>query len=215
MPPDSVHIGMFLITEEYTRFMQTEFYTRFPQLKHFSKKSTKVDRDTLLNILKYFDEKGLRMTCYHFNDFQWKMHEKRINELKKEVNPEHNYQQNIAAFREKIMAGLYYHIIKHTLPDKRHCKVVMCAESYMDIWQVVDNLYKLCKRDGLTNIEITPKLRKHEPMLKMADYVAGANRANEEFKLHTISRHHILKDPIKDFDLKKLFKIYPPEWKGF
>ena len=51
-------------------------------------------------------------------------------------------------------------------------------------------------------------MRKHEHLLKMADYVAGANRKNEEFKLETISRHIILKDPLKDFDLKKEFKIY-------
>ena len=81
MPPDNIYIGMFLITDGYITKFFDEFYYKFPELRHYKQKSTKIKSDNLFNILKFFDEKKLRMTCYHFKDFQWKTHERRINHL--------------------------------------------------------------------------------------------------------------------------------------
>lgn len=207
MPYETVYVGLFLINSNYSARFITEFYNKFPKLKHYNKKSTKVKSNELFEILKFFDDKKLRMCCYHFTDYYWKLHKRKLNELMKEVDDAHVYRENFSAFKEKIMGILYYYTIIHILPNNDSCNVNICAESHLDIWQVVDMIIKLTKRDG-RKIKVLPQLRKHEHLLKMADYVAGANRRIDEFKINTILRHNILKDPIRDFELKKVFKIY-------
>ncbi len=207
MPPDNIYIGGFLINENYKSRFITEFYDCFPELLSYTKKSTKAKPRTLFEVLKFFDEKRLRMACYHFNDFQWKLHERRLNQLMKDFDNSHIYSTHFGGFKEKLIGILYYSLITHLGVRSDFYEVVVCAESYLDIWQVIDVIYKLSKRDGW-KIKVFPQLRKHEHLLKMADYVAGANRKIERDLLHSIVKHTILSNSIRDFDLRKVFKIY-------
>ena len=206
-PYESIYVGMFLINDGYSKQFLTEFYGIFPQLKHYNKKANKVRRDDLRKVIDFFNSKKLRMVCYHFGNHQWKVHKRRINELMKEVNDNHKYVDNIGGYKEKIMGMLYYSCIRYILPNREKCIIKTCVESSIDIMQVIDAVKKLSKRDKL-DWEIYPVMRKHDELLKMADYVAGANRKLDEFSLTNIPRHYILKNPLRDFDLRKIFRIF-------
>ena len=207
LPPEEVHIGLVLFNDNYKPSFLNEFYQEFAYLKSYHKKSTHVDPDTLFKILDFFDKKRLRMVCYNFKDFQWKVHERRINELFKEINPSHEYRDNYYRFYEKLLGILYYYSLQQISVDKGVYNVIACHESSIDIWEVFRTMLKLAKRDGF-KIKPTANIRKIEHLLKMADYVAGASRKIDDFKVNTIERYTLLRDPIRDFDLKKIFNIW-------
>ncbi len=115
--------------------------------------------------------------------------------------------RNIGGFKEKIVGTLYYYGITHLGIKSDEYQVVCCAESHSDIWQIIKIVNKLAKRDGW-KIKIHPDIRENEEMLKMADYVAGANKKSTLGELSHIGRHTVLNNAISDFDLRKAFKIY-------
>ncbi len=147
------------------------------------------------------------MVCYYFKDFEWKHHERRINELYKEIYPDHKYKTSIYKFREKIMGILYFYAITQIGVKRDEYDITMCDESCVDIWEISSTIKFLAKKEGW-KINTSVNIRKIEHLLKMADYVAGANRKIDDFKLKTLSRHTLLKDPIKDIDLKRVFRIW-------
>ena len=169
--------------------------------------------EILFKILDFFNSKRLRMVCYQFKAHQWKRYERAVNDLIKEVNPYHKYQTNFYRFYEKILGILYYYSITQLGIKKDSYNVIACHETALDIWEIFRTIQILAKRDGW-NIKPSANIRRVEHLLKMADYVAGANRKIEPFKLDTISRHIILNDPIKPIDLKKIFNIWNRTKKG-
>jgi len=207
MYPDDIYVGLVLFNDNYKPYFLNDFYREFPNLRPYNAKSTRLDSDTLFGILKFFDEKRLRMVCYHFRDFEWKKHERRINELYSEISSNHKYRTNLHQFREKIIGILYFYAITQIGIKNDEYHVTMCSESNVDIWTISSTIKFLAKKEGW-KINTAVNIRKIEHLLKMADYVAGANRKVEEFKLKTISRHILLKDPIKDIDLKRVFHIW-------
>lgn len=146
------------------------------------------------------------MVCYHFKGFQWKSHERQINQLFSEINPAHKYRSNFYRFNEKILGILYYYAIAQIGRPGDTYNVIACHETCIDIWEVFKTLNKMSYGSGY-KINPSANIRKIEHLLKIADYVAGANRKIDSFKLETIGRHTILNDPIRINDLKYIFKI--------
>lgn len=206
MPPEDIHIGLILFRVNYKKQFTYEFYKKFPSLRDYNKKSTKIHPDNLFDILEFFSNKRLRMVCYQFKSHQWKKHERRLNELLKEINPSHKYRSNFYRFNEKLMGILYYYAITQIGFKNQEYDVIVCHESGLDIWTVLKTVKKLAKRDEW-EIRSSTSIRSIEHLLKMADYIAGSSRRLAEFKLNTIGRHTILKDPIRDSDLKIIFGI--------
>jgi len=206
MPPNDINIGLILFNANYKKRFLYEFYNEFPHLRDYEKKSTRLNSDELFKILGFFNDKKLRMVCYKFQDFQWKKHEQRLNDLFKDINQNHTYRTNFYRFYEKLMGILYYYAITQIGVRNQEYDVVVCHESGLDIWVILGTIKKLAKREGW-EIRPSTNIRKIEHLLKMADYVAGANKKIEEFKLNIIERHILLKDPIKDSDLRAIFKI--------
>lgn len=206
MPPEDIYIGLILFNDNYKKRFLYEFYEKFPDLIRYTKKSTSIDKEYLYKILEFFNDKRLKMVCYHFKDNRWKQHERKLNELIKEKRINHKYRTNFKNFYERLMGILYYYAITQIGNKWEKYNVVICHESGLDIWTILTTIQKLAKRDKW---EINPhvNIRKVEHLLKMADYVAGANRKNEKFKIDLIEKHTILRDPIQDSDLKEIFKI--------
>jgi hypothetical protein len=207
MPPDDIYIGLVLFNDKYKPKFLYEFYQEFPDLRAYAKKSTRVDNDKLLKILRFFNSKKLRMVCYQFGNHQWKKHERMLNELLKERNPNHKYKNSFYRFYERLIGILYYYAITQIGVKQDNYEVIACHESSIDIWEVFKTIQILAKRDGW-HIRPNANIRKVEHLLKMADYVAGANRKLEDYQLEDVGRHIILKDPIKEADLRKIFGIW-------
>lgn len=210
----AVHIGLILFNDNYKKHFLFEFYTKFPDLRNYNKKSTRINGDYLYDIIKFFDSKRLRMVSYKFEDFRWKQHEKRLNDLFKEVNLQHIYRSNFYRFYEKLMGILYFYAITQIGKKNQIYTVTACAESGLDIWEILNTIKKMAKIYGW-DVRPNVSIRKIEHLLKMADYVAGSSRKIEEFKLERVNRYTILKDPIKDVDLKEIFRIIPKTTKKY
>lgn len=207
-PPDSLWIGLIKFNPNYKELFLDEFYGKFPDLRSFNKKSVRVKDSQIFEVIKFLHDKRLRMVAYHWGDHQWKLHERRINELIEEINPKHKYRSDYYRFYEKLMGIIYFYAIQNIGPKSDHYNVTICHESYMDIWTLINVIHNLAKKTGW-KIECTTSVRKNEHLLKMADYVAGANRKLEQHQLNSIERHTILSSPINDIDLKRIFHIWP------
>lgn len=206
--PGNIYIGMLLIDAQRKGEILRDLYAKFPRQKSFDQKSIRIDEDVLFEILRFLDSKGIRMGCYHFKDFQWKKHEKLLNDLIKDQNSKHVYKTSFYRFNEKIMGILYFYLAQQIILNKNHhYELIACHETNIDIWEVFRTIQKLSKHYGYY-LNPSANIRKIEHLLKLADYVAGANRKLEDFQLNTISRHVLLRDPIKDYDLKKIFNVY-------
>ena len=145
----------------------------------------------------------LKSSQFFEKHFSWD-----INELIEEINPKHKYRSDYYRFYEKLMGIIYFYAIQNIGPKSDHYNVTICHESYMDIWTLINVIHNLAKKTGW-KIECTTSVRKNEHLLKMADYVAGANRKLEQHQLNSIERHTILSSPINDIDLKRIFHIWP------
>jgi hypothetical protein len=184
-----------------------ELHKKFPVLRNFESKSIHVKEGIMFGVLELLDSKGVRMVCYQFKDFQWKRHERMLNALLSESNPRHKYRSNFFRFYEKIMGVLYYYALRQISVNKKyHYEVVACIESNIDIWEVFRTIQKMSKRDGY-HFNPSANIRRIEYFLKLADFVAGANKRLDDFKLSALVKHTALRDPIRERDLKKAFNI--------
>lgn len=208
MPQEDVYIGVILFNNKYRDLFISDFYNKFPKLRSYNNKSTKVKKDTLFDIIKFMSDKRLKMVCYKIKSSEFKKYEREINNLLKEFNINHKYSSSFKNFNEKILGILYYYCIIQIGIKKDDYQVIVCNEDHLDIWEVLNTIKKLSKRDGW-KIDCSTNIRKIEHRLKFADYVAGAGRKVDEFKLDTIERFNLLRNPIKQIDLQKIFKVWP------
>lgn len=199
-PQDDIYVGLILFTEGYKKRFLQEFHKKFPATMDYDTKSNQISNDTLYEILRFFDEKRLRMVCYHFKNFRWKEHERKLNSIIQEINPNHKYRTNFYSFREKIIGILYYYAITQIGLRGISYRVTVCHETHLNIWEVLKTVKKIAQRDS-SDLRLGTNIRAVEHLLKMADYVAGANRHLELFKLEHIGHHTILNDPIRNIDV--------------
>jgi len=205
-PPNDIYIGVILIKHKDKYNLLYHLNKNFQRLFKFSEKASNLDGDYLFDVLRFFDKYGLKMVTYQFKDFQWRKHQRKLNELFKEKYPHHKYRHNFTKFQSRIIGALYYHTINEMDLKGKDYHVTVCIESHLDIWSVLDTVNRLSKRDS-SGITINVNIRRIEHLLKIADLVAGSSRKVDNFKLKTLKNHTILRNPINDDVLRFLFNI--------
>lgn len=164
-PFNNVFVGLSSVCVSHANDIEKEFKKKFDSDYKFKKKASELNKDDLIEVIKFLDENKVHMGSLKINQHNWE-NWKRI------------YQEK-QWFKEKIFGIHYTHLLKQfTSPRyiyKHKYDVVCCQESYLNINKVLD----VCRRiAGVIDrdFDLSFSNAKHNFSIKFADYVSGACR---------------------------------------
>jgi len=198
---DDIYIGCVLINDYYLSALRDKFYRTFPSLHSFRKKGASIHPDKLKNIIKFFNDDRIRMSCVVL---QRHVINKAAADLKKRIKSLKNIRGEVSlkSFPERLMGLAYFEALRKFARQycKYHC--YFCVETQFDIQTSFIALNKIAyvKKYHFKPSCVT---RRIEHMIKFADFVASAGRKIDKFVLDTFEcfEYTVYKPTMQDLDV--------------
>jgi hypothetical protein len=200
---DDLFIGGIFINKKFITQFIKDFYNQFPYLRSFKKKSHNLNQDQLRDIINFMSQKRVKMVCIKFHKHKMDKYTRDILERKNRFKRK---KVDLFHCKEKILGALYYQLFRVHARKGWHYEFEMCAESHLDVFQLMKALTQLAYRDGYP-IHPRTNYRRIQHMLKFADFVAGAGRKLEDFVMRSFPHMVYLMPEIEQYDSDKLFGI--------
>lgn len=175
-----------------------EFFRKYPLYK--KKKGRELNHQDYINIIKFFDEKKVKMLVFSRTIADWSYY----NKLYK---TQHEY-------KEKICGLIYFYLLNHMAwPDCRY-DIISCVESQIgDIHRVFhhcDRLHNITKNNPYYNFEFNylHSTDKHSRGVKIADFIASSAKffKIKDLSKFNITRYYILKKRPNNWYFRVIFK---------
>ena len=154
-----VIIGMASISKNYIDTLITSFKQKYPS--YWDKKGNQLNKKELENIINFLDKNHVMMLTIIFEHKDWDKY--------RQMYP------NETNFREKVMAILYFFILKKLVKKKFIHEAVLDNDTNFGIFQCIICCKRLLNMYDY-NIDITLGHREINPELRFADWIAQARR---------------------------------------
>lgn len=184
----TIGLGSFIIDRQNK--LLKEFYKKFPDFKKSRNKGCVLKETELQNILKFLNKEKIHMTTTTIKGDYWRA-------LKKKYS-------NKARFKEKIMACLYFMILKKKSKQHFPHQVIIDKDSFMDLYKLIDYINLLANANKY-DFSVSISRAKDNDLIRIVDYIAASHKNNKKF-LEKLKYHTQLDSKIPELFLKKLFE---------
>ncbi|MBI4177151.1 MAG: hypothetical protein HY516_02190 [Candidatus Aenigmarchaeota archaeon] len=165
VPYDKIFIGSISSPTYSITKIEKEFSEHLKEFERSKWKGVKLDATDLERIIRFFDERKIRMRSISISQQDW-------------VNYKRNYGEE-AFFKERLIAIYYFTLLRQmTFPEsKQELKydIVFCEESWMNINKALDSCRRISNSFN-RNFDFSVSNAKHTKLLKFADYIAASHR---------------------------------------
>lgn len=200
---DDIFIGNILFNEKYRSKFLHDFYEAYPELNSFNKKGSVLNEDKLLEIIKFMNERRIRMVCLKFPFYKYK---RVLREAEQKFNSLFREGANISFPRERVMSPLYFYLLRENSRKNYGYEGQVCAETQIQIDKVLRRLSQIAYNNAY-NFSLSLNHRRNQHMLKFADFVASAGRRIDEYLLKPLKYYKIISPDIEEEDFKLTFGI--------
>jgi len=178
-------IGFASVSKNHIKSLINSIEQKYP--RYWNKKGSQLDSKELEIIINYLDKNHVMMLTIMFEHKDWDKY--------RQMYPD---ETNLG---EKVMAILYFFILKNLAKKKFMHEAVLCHDTNFGIVQSIVECKRLLNMNHY-DFDITVGHRKINPELRLPDWIAQARRKIPEYKLKKYKNFIILKNK-----LPKLYRL--------
>ncbi len=182
-------LGSFLVVS-YNDLIK-EFKKNFPEFRRSRNKACVLKKSKLKDIIKFLNVHKVHMKTLHFSGEDWRFYKQKYS--------------NKAYFKEKIMACLYFQILKQVSSVNHKFAVIVDNDSWMDVNRATSYVKKLAKANNY-DFDFTIGRATQNDLIRIVDFIASSYDKIDKKILEKLKYHSIIESEIPAEFLKKLFK---------
>ena len=189
-PEKNTNIGLVSFSKNSKDRFIDELFETYPEYEE--KKGAQLKKDDHLNIIKFLNERKVRMTVLNFNKNDWKYYK--------------NLYGNPHDYKVKMCSVLYFSLIKTIAWRNKRYSIVSCVESQVgNIEKVFVNCIKLANLYGL-KFDLYYSSGEYNRGVKIADYIAYSYKLLKDKEINKIEYYKVHDKKIPQRILRKIFK---------
>ncbi|MBR9703128.1 DUF3800 domain-containing protein, partial [Candidatus Woesearchaeota archaeon] len=203
---DDIIIGSILFNDRFKPSFREQFYAEFASLRSFKKKGTNLKEDKLKEIIKFMNNKNIKMSSVYLPRHIINNCERRVKALiakKKHIRGKH---VSIRSFHERLIGLAYFQALKPFSKKNYPYDSFFCQETQ---FQMQEPFSVIMRMGHKTNYFFRPAMvpRRTEHMIKFADFVASAKKKVDSFLLGPLKNYSTVKYEPTDEELLLAFKV--------
>jgi len=190
-PLDKTVVGLASFNPHHISRISKEFKREFPKISRSKLKGAELGQNELEGIMHFLDANDVRTRAITFSSGDWSSNKRRFGDS--------------AYFKERMMAVLYFKLLKDLTKPGLKYTIVMCKESYMDTEKASETLRRLSRANHM-DYDISLSIVKQNSTLRFADFVASAGRKVQSTKLDKLKHYKTIPSDLEEAHLRKVFK---------
>lgn len=176
-------------TSRYNALIQ-EFNQLFLEFRRTRNKGCTLKQSQLKNIIGFLDKRKVHMVVLQFGGEDWRYYKEKYGEK--------------GFFKEKIIACLYFLVLKKLTRINHKCCVIVDNDSWMKVIKATSMCKKLAKANKY-DFDFSIGYATQDDRIRIVDFVATSFDKLDRKYLNTLKYYKIMNSEIPGEYLKKLF----------